>query len=908
MRCQALIAYIDSDQRFRFANQPYADRFEKKADELIGKTVSEIFGPANFAKIETHLVAALGGERRVFELVLSLPGKPESESVFKDVTYVPDEHEDGTIKGCYVLAVDVTERKRSELAIADREARLKIATERMSLAMESAGMGSFEWDPNSDIVHWDEQHLAITGLTSHGITTGKMFFDRIHPEDAVVNRRLVDSAVKSKGDYSNEFRFIRPDGEIRWLAARSQVVPSIDGDGYRLIGLNWDITNQKNSVERYRLAEERLRLAAEAAGFGTYQIDLVTGRTHWSPEFKKLVGADDDADQQVPPAQVADFVHPEDRQAVARHLARARDGKDDGIHSFTHRIIMPDGKIRWVKRQGQTILSELDGRPTQIIGTLLDITSQKEIEQSLQEARRIAEAANESKSEFLANMSHEIRTPMSAIMGYTDILSRQLTDPDDLKCASVIRHNGKFLLEIINDILDISKIEAGKLEIQKQRFRVDQLVADVRSLMNVRAAEKGIPLVVEFVSQIPKTIRSDSKRLKQILVNLIGNAIKFTKAGSVQVKVQFVPNDGDTPQMRFDIVDTGIGISVRQLKKLFQPFTQADSSVIRKFEGTGLGLSISQRLARMLGGEITVESSCNVGSIFTLTIETGPVENIMLIEPSMIGSRTTAPLRPKSQLDLRGRILIVDDRRDMRFLAQQMIEDAGATTALATNGRDAIKKIKQAESNGQPFDLIAMDMQMPVLDGYEATRRLRSGGYAKPIIAVTAHAMEGDRNRCIDAGCTDYITKPLDCPKFIAMLAEHLQYRDSSAKQPTQSPSRVLVIDDSKDSCESLRLLLGFNGHQVEVAHDGESGIEVAARLKPSVVLLDLGLPDMSGFEVLKKLRRIKDLQETVFIAATGNNNEAETKSAGFDHHFIKPLDVAKLEQLFEHHATTSLR
>ena len=316
-------------------------------------------------------------------------------------------------------------------------------------------------------------------------------------------------------------------------------------------------------------------------------------------------------------------------------MSRAKRAEDGGVHSFTHRIVLPDGSLRWVRRQGQTIVSETDGRPLKIIGTLLDITAHKEIEQSLEEARRVAESANESKSEFLANMSHEIRTPMSAIMGYTDILSRQLTDPDDIKCASVIRHNGKFLLELINDILDISKIEAGKLELHQNRFRPDQLVADVCSLMEIRAAEKGIPLEVTFDGKIPKTIRSDDKRLKQILVNLIGNAIKFTAQGYGSLECSIRSEPTMLRRMQFEVIDTGIGMKAKQMTKLFEPFTQGDSSVVRRFEGTGLGLSISQRLARMLGGEITVESAVDVGSKFTLTIEAGSLKNIRLVEPRL---------------------------------------------------------------------------------------------------------------------------------------------------------------------------------------------------------------------------------------------------------------------------------
>ena len=540
------------------------------------------------------------------------------------------------------------------------------------------------------------------------------------------------------------------------------------------------------------------------------------------------------------------------------------------------------------------------------VGTVTDIHDQRQTEEALRDSEKRSQEASLAKTEFIANMSHEIRTPMSAILGYTDILRRQLTDPDNLKCTSIIQRNGDYLLEIINDILDISRIEAGKLEITPQRFYPDQLIADVRSLMDVRAAEKSVTLEVSFDGLIPQTIQSDEKRLKQILINLIGNAIKFSKASSsdrtVTLVASYLPEP--LPRMELKVIDNGIGISREQQTKLFQAFMQADSSVMREYGGTGLGLCISQRLARMLGGDISVESELGVGSTFTLTFLTRPMDGIALARPREIISspvETEAVQSPR----LSGRILVVDDRRDMRFVAQHMIEDAGGTVEVASNGLEAIRKIEQAAATGKAFDLIAMDMQMPVLDGYEATRRLRASGYTKPIVAVTAHAMEGDRQLCVDAGCTDYISKPLDQVKFLALLAAHLRHSDR-AELPPAVTCRVLVIDDAKDACESLKMLLSFSGHEVETAYDGKSGIAAAVRMIPAAILIDLGLPDMSGFEVLRKLKGQAALSETLFIAATGRDDAARTIGAGFDHHLQKPLNIRHLEKLINDHAQTS--
>ncbi len=406
---------------------------------------------------------------------------------------------------------------------------------------------------------------------------------------------------------------------------------------------------------------------------------------------------------------------------------------------------------------------------------------------ALSETNRAAQAANIAKSAFLANMSHEIRTPMTAILGFADILADNVSGPICIEAVETIKRNGQFLLEILNDILDLSKIEAGKIEVELQRFSPWQHLIDVGTLMAIRAKSKGLPLTIENEGPIPESIESDPVRLRQILINLVSNAIKFTASGRIRIVTRLVGTDAPCPELQFDVIDTGIGLSDAQTEKLFSPFTQADSSTTRKYGGTGLGLTISKRLAQMLDGDITVISSPGMGSTFRASIGIGSPEGIKLVAPeSMALSLLAAQTAASAALQqLAGyRILLAEDGIDNQKLISMLLEKAGATVVLAPDGKIAVELILAAEETSTPFDLVLMDMQMPVLDGYAASRLLRNAKFGRPVVALTAHAMKGDREKCLDAGCDEYMTKPVDRKKLITLIADqierHRKARDSA--------------------------------------------------------------------------------------------------------------------------------
>ena len=423
-----------------------------------------------------------------------------------------------------------------------------------------------------------------------------------------------------------------------------------------------------------------------------------------------------------------------------------------------------------------------------IFCTLLLTLAFKMIEQSAQQALKRAlkraEAADRAKSEFLANMSHEIRTPMTAILGYAEVLldeaSRRDAGPEEANPIDVlrtIRRNGDHLLQIINDVLDLSKIEAGKLEIELIPCHPRQLVAEVMTLMRVRAEDKNLQFEHECIGEIPRAIKSDPTRLRQILINILGNAIKFTERGGVKLVVQF-PAAHDDPRLRFDVVDTGIGMTPEQMAKVFDSFSQADSSMTRRFGGTGLGLAISKRLAEMLGGAISVESKLGAGTRLTVCIAAETLEDALAQAAAATAIDLAQPLAAvPADAPLECRILVAEDGPDNQRLLRRLLEKAGAEVTLVENGQLAMDFALEARDRGARFDVILMDMQMPILDGYQATRRLRSMGYQDPIIALTAHAMSTDRQKCLDAGCDDFATKPIEKPRLWAAIRGQLQRR-----------------------------------------------------------------------------------------------------------------------------------
>jgi signal transduction histidine kinase len=417
----------------------------------------------------------------------------------------------------------------------------------------------------------------------------------------------------------------------------------------------------------------------------------------------------------------------------------------------------------------------------ELLGRLRSMVRLKRALDASVDARKVAERASESKSRFLANMSHEIRTPMNAIMGYASILRRKLhlsnVDRQSFEAVDAICSNGNVLLELIDNILDLTLLDTGRMEMEVITCNPWDVVDDVASKLRGSASDKGIELTIESDGPIPETIETDPGRLRQCLMNLVDNAVKFTSKGGVHVSVRLA-DAGHEPTIRFEVQDTGIGIPRGRLDMMFDMFTQVDSSPTRRFGGTGLGLAIGRRIARGLGGELTVTSVEGEGSTFVLEIPTGALDRMPATSRPIeqLGLRDRPVEATSDETKLLGRILIAEDSSVNRMMLHAILRELGPETVFVENGQAAVDAVQN-----EVFDVILMDWQMPVMDGMEATWRIRSAGHEVPIVALTAHALPGDRETCLEAGCNGYLAKPVDYEALAAELEKHLRPAEAVA-------------------------------------------------------------------------------------------------------------------------------
>lgn len=628
---------------------------------------------------------------------------------------------------------------------------------RVKLAVQTSKIGIFEVDFATGLALYNREMYEIYKLQDGdewfraGIppeTFGGSIDEWIQtviPEDRPTVLAMLERAKSETGVLQYDYRTVLPSGEMLYLTSCAQVIRDANGALTGAIGTTVDVTRHRELRQALAHERDRLELATQVGGLGVWELDLAKQSLAWDARTFELFGLDPSSFQPSVPGVLAQIVA-EEREEIERRWQCALEGRVAFEAEF--RIVHePSGEIRHLRAQSR-VLFDKDNEASSVVGITWDVTSERRAAEVLITAKEAAEAGERAKSEFMASISHEIRTPMNGVLGMIELLFDSSLTAPQREMVRVMRKSGEHLLELINDILDYAKLEAGQMRLFAAPFALRPLLQDVVSLFQPLARQKGLTLSAELADAI--TLSGDAGRIEQIISNLIDNAIKFTEAGSVNVHVSSKLAGERTRLLRIEVIDTGIGIPARTHAQLFQRFTQVDQADRRRFGGSGLGLVISRELARAMGGTLGFESREGSGSTFWF--------EALPPEPDSSESRSTTPA-VQSRKARAMEVLLVEDNEANQRVGRMLLEHLGHHVRVAENGAVALRVLAE-----QPFDCVLMDCQMPELDGYETARRIRSEpgpNAVVPIIALTAAGMAGDRERCLAAGMNDYMLKPV---------------------------------------------------------------------------------------------------------------------------------------------------
>ncbi|GAB4285695.1 MAG: hypothetical protein Kow0092_39650 [Deferrisomatales bacterium] len=911
----AAIGQVGAEGRIVRVNRAFGALLGYGAEELRGRSLLDLIHPHERAACRAAVCRVLAGGQASCDLETRLARKDGAWLwCFLTCSAIP--HPSGPPRHAIVLLHDLSRRRKAEEALRDNQERLR-------LAVEATGLGTWDYDPLTGKETWSERCKALWGLPPDAPTDRETFLSRLHPEDRPRVREAVRKALDPAGPgrYRIEYRVVHPDGTVRWIAARGQAHFATVGGrrrAVRFIGTNLDVTEAKLAEAALRTSRERLRtlveampqiawtarpdgwarfynrrwtrytgrpeaqghgwqwmsavhpedrervrrawaaavgsaspyeaeyrlrrhdgayrwhlsravpvrdkegrvvqwigtatdvheqreareelrkraawleLAQRAGRAGTWEYDLRRDELQWSEELYALFGLDPAA-HRITLERWLDCIHPGDRARVreaVRENLRAHGDVD-----LEYRILR-EGHVRWVHARGRVLRGE-GGLPERIVGIASDVTDRKRLEEESLRARQAAEAANRAKSRFLAQVSHEIRTPMSGVLGMTELaLGVEGLPAEARKYLELAHRSAASLLSIVDDILDLSKIEAGKVALKREVFEVRETLAATLAPLEVSAKAKNLQLLHEVAPQVPPRLVGDPARLQQILVNLVGNAVKFTDRGRVEVRVRLGPTApaAGAVALLFEVRDTGVGIAPGELDTVFEAFSRGAAPRGARRPGTGLGLAITKQLVERMGGRIWVESEPGKGSrfCFTALFERAPEAAAAPGAPG--GAEPALPAPGPGEAGRRPlEILLAEDDPVNQLLAKTVLEMAGHRVAVAWTGRDALDALQRA-----PFDLVLMDVEMPVMGGLEAARRIRDGqvpGCPRdlPIVALTAHALVGDRERFLAAGMDDYLAKPIQ-PEGLSevlgrVLAKRGQTDRGSGGEPPADPA-----------------------------------------------------------------------------------------------------------------------
>ncbi|MFN8792480.1 MAG: PAS domain-containing protein [Bdellovibrionales bacterium] len=689
-----------------------------------------------------------------------------------NMIYQPFRDEQGRCVGILCQGQDVTEQVQARSDYQQKEELFRNESQNFRLLFHrTPEMLCVLKGPEHRFEFVNESHIKMLGFDATGLTVREA-----QPESTEAYHLL--DKVYQTGESLEIHEIPVTVGEtLRTFNVTYSPFRNKEGQVEGVMVLATDITDAVRYRDNLRQSEERLRIATEAARIGVWEWDLATNDVCGNSWFCRNVGLS--GTNRMKAEEFFRKVHPDDLAMVSQKAQAALTETEDYTVEF--RIRRAPGDVAWLYVRGRVVFNS-KGLPLKMIGANIDVTQRKENEKVLQQAQNEAERANRLKSAFVANISHEIRTPLGAMMGFAELLrSPELSSDERSQFIDVLVRNGESLSVLIDDVLDLSKVESGHVTFQYQEFSPKSLTQEVLSLLQVKAAKKNLRIEFKSEASAPERIVSDPYRVRQILMNLIGNAIKFTAAGSVQVRLRGSLSPQGQSQAEFEISDTGLGVPEPQQNLIFERFVQGDDSITRRFGGTGIGLALSRRLARLLGGDVILKSSQKgQGSSFATFI--ADQASSKSPRPVPVENSKAQAARPEPQALLGLRVLVVDDAPDNQKLIWHYLTKQGAQVESAENGLIGLQKALQDQ-----FDVILMDIQMSEIDGYTATQELRKAGYRKPIIAITAHAMSEAREKCFKSGCSAYLSKPIYSQVLVQTIVDLLQTDSANSDDPGPS-------------------------------------------------------------------------------------------------------------------------
>jgi two-component system, sensor histidine kinase and response regulator len=719
----------------------------------------------------------------------------------------------------------------------------------------------------------------------------------LHPDDGARYLAECDRSLRDRTSLRSETRIRDSHGEWRWVAAYAEPRFSPEQEFLGHVGLWPDITERKHAEELLRSSEEKFRQLAENIREVFWimppEADAIL---YVSPAFEQVWGRTRES-LYANPISWVEAIHPDDRERAELLLAKQLQG-EPVLREY--RIRTAEGLEKWIRDRAFPIRDQA-GHVIRLVGIAEEITEQKLYEQELIHAREVADVANLAESDFLANMSHEIRTPMNGIIGMTDLTLDTELDPTQREYLKAVKYSADALMSVINDILDFSKIEAGKLDLDPVEFSLRDCVGHAMKTLSVRAHEKNLELACSIPPDLVDVVIGDSVRLRQVVLNLAGNAIKFTDRGEVVLRVQIGDMDADDLQLHFAISDTGIGIPQDKQKLIFEPFTQADTSTTRKYGGTGLGLAISMRLIETMGGRMWVESEVGKGSTFHFTVRFGRMA---------AGVSTGISASPAILNNLP--VLVVDDNATNRQILQKSLEYWGMRSAGASCATDALALLQQAKLAGSPFGLMIADRHMPEMDGFTLVEEIRKSPELAGLrtVMLTSGGERDDGQRCKELGIAAYLIKPiLDSELLKALLlalgsfpeaARAPQHVAGHAFREEKRPLRILLTEDNPVNQRLAMAILGKRGHTVVVAGNGLKALAALEREHFDVVLMDIQMPLMGGVEATAAIRAREEFtgDHLPIIAMTAHAMSGDRQhflESGMDGYVSKPVHPEKL-------------